>query len=85
MSGKLEGQIVQKLPYRCPYCDQLVSYDQIDLKEGENEIRCPSCKEKYIKVVLGISPSPSSSPVKGEKKKGSIKGGRKRAPASKAK
>jgi DNA-directed RNA polymerase subunit RPC12/RpoP len=65
----LEEPIVQKLPYRCPYCDQPVSYDQIDLKEGENEIRCPSCKEKYIKVVSGISPSPSFSPVKREGKR----------------
>jgi len=48
----LEEQIIQKYSYRCPYCDQAVSYDDIDLKIGENEIRCPSCKKIYIKVVL---------------------------------
>jgi DNA-directed RNA polymerase subunit RPC12/RpoP len=51
MSGKLEEQIIQKLPYRCPYCDQPISYDQFDLEIGENEIHCPSCKKRYIKVV----------------------------------
>ena len=47
----LEEQVVQKFPYRCPYCDQIVSYEKYDLKLGENEIECPSCKKKYIKVV----------------------------------
>jgi hypothetical protein len=44
-------QLVQKFPYRCPYCDQPVFYDQFDLKVGENEIRCSLCKKIYIKVV----------------------------------
>jgi ATP-dependent DNA helicase RecG len=48
---KSEEQVIQKLPYRCPYCDQPISYDQFDLKVGENEIQCPSCKKTYIKVV----------------------------------
>lgn len=48
---KPEDQVVQKFAYRCPYCDQIVSYDRIDLKVGENEIQCPSCKKIYIKVV----------------------------------
>jgi DNA-directed RNA polymerase subunit RPC12/RpoP len=47
----LEEQLVQKFSYRCPYCDRPVSYDQFDLKAGENEIQCPSCKEIYVKVV----------------------------------
>ena len=51
MKKKSEEQIVQKLPYRCPYCDKPVSYDQIDLKMGENEVKCPSCKRTYIKIV----------------------------------
>ena len=51
MRRKLEEQIVQKLPYRCPYCDQPISYDSLDLQDGENEVRCPSCKKIYIKVV----------------------------------
>ena len=51
MKSKLEEQVVQKFPLRCPYCDQPISYDQLDLREGENEIRCPSCKKIYIKVV----------------------------------
>jgi DNA-directed RNA polymerase subunit RPC12/RpoP len=51
MRRKLEEQIVQKLPYRCPYCDHPVSYDQFNLNLGENEIQCPSCKRTYIKLV----------------------------------
>jgi len=51
MKKKLEEQVVHKFPHRCPYCDQPISYDQFDLRDGENEIRCPSCKKIYIKVV----------------------------------
>jgi DNA-directed RNA polymerase subunit RPC12/RpoP len=47
----LEEQLIQKFSYRCPYCDRPVSYDQFDLKVGENEIQCPSCKKDYMKVV----------------------------------
>jgi hypothetical protein len=48
---KLEEQVIQKFPRRCPYCDQPISYEKYDLKVGENEIQCPSCKKIYIKVV----------------------------------
>jgi C4-type Zn-finger protein len=48
---KSEEQVIQKFPYRCPYCDQPISYDQSHLKVGENKIQCPSCKKTYIKVV----------------------------------
>ena len=48
---EFEEQWVQKFPRCCPYCDQPVSYDQLDLKVGENEIQCLSCKKTYIKVV----------------------------------
>jgi transposase-like protein len=51
MKRKLEEQVVQEFPYRCPYCDREVSYEKIKLKVGENEIECPSCKKKYIKLV----------------------------------
>jgi hypothetical protein len=47
-----EEQVIHKSPYRCPYCDQPISYDEFDLKIGENRIGCPSCKRTYIKVVL---------------------------------
>jgi uncharacterized Zn-finger protein len=47
----MEEEVVQRFPYRCPYCDQTISYDQYDLKVGENEIECPFCKRIYIKVV----------------------------------
>lgn len=70
MKKKIEEQVIQKFSCRCPYCEQPVSYDQLDLKIGENEIRCPSCKKKYIKVVFDESPSP----FKGEGMKGSVKG-----------
>jgi DNA-directed RNA polymerase subunit RPC12/RpoP len=91
MKKKLEEQVIQKFPHRCPYCDHAISYDQfdtfdgakprflnrgkkrrsvstlsipraltrgverVDLREGENEIRCPSCKKIYIKVVSADS------------------------------
>jgi len=48
---KFEEQLVQKFPHCCPYCDRPISYDQFDLKMGENEIQCLSCKKTYIKVV----------------------------------
>ena len=48
---ELTEQVIQKFSSRCPYCDQPVSYDQFDLKIGENEIQCPSCKKIYIKMV----------------------------------
>lgn len=43
--------VVQRFPCRCPYCDQIISYDQYELKVGENEIECPKCKKVYIKIV----------------------------------
>ncbi len=48
---KLEEQVVEKFPHRCPYCGLPIRYDQFDLQDGENEIRCPSCGKIYIKVV----------------------------------
>lgn len=52
MKKEIEELVVQEFPYRCPYCDQLVSYENIELRVGENEVECPSCKRKYIKVVF---------------------------------
>jgi DNA-directed RNA polymerase subunit RPC12/RpoP len=52
MKKKFEEKVVQNFPNRCPYCDQPISYDEFDLRIGENKIRCPSCKRMYIKVVL---------------------------------
>lgn len=51
---KKKEQVIQKFPHRCPYCDQIVSYEKMDLKSGENEIKCPWCNRKYIKVVLDL-------------------------------
>ncbi len=51
MKKSLEEQVVQKFPFRCPYCEQPISYDDLPLKPGENEVICPSCNKKYIKVV----------------------------------
>jgi uncharacterized C2H2 Zn-finger protein len=53
MKKKLEEQIIQEFPRRCPYCDRIVSYENCELKEGENEIKCPSCGMIYIKIVPG--------------------------------
>jgi transposase-like protein len=55
----MEEQVIQKFHYRCPYCDQPISYEKDNLKAGENEIRCPSCHKIYIKVVLDPSGKPS--------------------------
>jgi transposase-like protein len=54
MRHKSEEQIIQKLPYRCPYCEQPISYDQFNLKVGENEVKCPSCQRTYIKLVAPL-------------------------------
>jgi hypothetical protein len=43
--------VVQALPHRCPYCDQIISYDQFDLKAGENPVQCPSCQKTFIRIV----------------------------------
>lgn len=51
MKRKKQEHVIQRFPHRCPYCDQSISYDQYDLREGDNEIHCPSCKKTYIKVV----------------------------------
>jgi len=48
---ELKEIVVQEFPHRCPYCDQPVSYEQFDLKPGENLIRCPSCQTTFVKVV----------------------------------
>ncbi len=51
MKKKVEEQIVQSLPRRCPYCDQPLSYDSYKLKRGENLVQCPFCKKVFIKVI----------------------------------
>jgi uncharacterized protein YbaR (Trm112 family) len=55
----MEEQIIQKFAYRCPYCDEPISYEKYDLKVGENEIQCPSYKKIYIKVVSDGIPLPN--------------------------
>ena len=47
----LEEQIVQRFSHRCPYCDETLVYAGMDLKTGENEIVCPSCRRVFVKVV----------------------------------
>jgi uncharacterized Zn-finger protein len=55
---KPKEEIVEKFPHRCPYCDQPISYDPFDLKVGENEVQCPSCKKIYIKIFSGSLEKP---------------------------
>jgi len=50
--NEFDEQLVQRFPHRCPYCDQPISYDQFDLKVGENEVECFSCKKMFIKVIV---------------------------------
>ena len=51
---ELKEEVVQKFPYRCPYCDQPISYDSFDLKEGENSIQCPSCLKTYVRILTRL-------------------------------
>ena len=48
---EVKEEVVQRFPYRCPYCDQPVSYDSFDLREGENRIQCPSCLKTYVRIL----------------------------------
>lgn len=57
MKKELREMVVQRFPHRCPYCDQPLSYESYSLKVGENEIVCPFCKKKFIKVVFKGPPS----------------------------
>ena len=68
MEKKLEEQVIEKFPYRCPYCDQPISYVPFNLREGENEIECPSCKKIYVKVV-GDLLEDRSPPIKKPRRK----------------
>ena len=58
-SGVVEC-VVETFSRRCPYCDQVLSYDQFGLKKGENRIECPSCKEIFIKVKSSFSEGEAS-------------------------
>ena len=49
---RLEEQVIQKFSRRCPYCDQPITYGDMDLHPGHNEVNCPSCNRTYIKIVL---------------------------------
>jgi hypothetical protein len=64
MMDEPKEMVVQQFPHRCPYCDQPVSYEEFDLKQGENLILCPSCHRSYIKEVglefANRDPEPSS-------------------------
>jgi len=51
MEKRCDEQVVQRFRHRCPYCDQPITYEHLDLKTGENPIRCPSCHRTFIKVV----------------------------------
>jgi len=62
MSAKIiEEFVVQQLEPRCPYCDQPISYDRVDLRAGENPITCPSCQKVFFKI---ISPSNTKGKAK---------------------
>ena len=55
MKKKRLEQVIQKFFYRCPYCEQPITYNDLHLKLGENEVKCPSCKRTYIKIVSNSS------------------------------
>jgi len=49
---------VASFPSRCPYCDEVVEYR--DLQPGENRIRCAQCQREYIKIVEPLHGIPSN-------------------------
>lgn len=51
MTERREEIVIQSWPHRCPYCDEVISYDAYSLVEGENTIVCPSCQKTFIKIV----------------------------------
>ena len=55
MKKKSLEQVIQKFSYRCPYCEQPITYDDLHLRLGENEVKCPSCKRTYIRIVSDSS------------------------------
>ncbi len=70
MKKKLREIVVQKFPYRCPYCDQALSYEAYSLKVGENEMVCPFCKKKFIKVISKETPIlPHNKKISSRRKK----------------
>jgi hypothetical protein len=48
---RFDEQVIQEFSHRCPYCEQPISYEDLHLQPGENEIICPSCNRTYIKIV----------------------------------
>ena len=52
---ELQEQVLQRLPHRCPYCDEVVFYEQMNLKEGDNLVPCPTCKKTYVKIISKLS------------------------------
>jgi hypothetical protein len=51
MDSRSKEILIQSWPHRCPYCDEVISYDAYSLDEGENRIVCPSCEKAFIKIV----------------------------------
>ena len=49
--------IINSFPARCPYCDEVVEYR--DLQPGENRIKCEHCQREYIKIVESPHETPS--------------------------
>lgn len=54
---------INSFPSRCPYCDEVVEYH--DLQLGENRIRCGHCQREYIKIVEPLQEAHSTE--QGEK------------------
>ena len=51
--------ILSAFPTRCPYCDEVVEYP--DLQPGENRIRCEHCQRDYIKIVELLQEEPPTN------------------------
>jgi Zn finger protein HypA/HybF involved in hydrogenase expression len=49
--------IIDSFPARCPYCDEVVEYH--NLEPGEHRVRCEHCQREYIKVIESLGETPS--------------------------
>jgi DNA-directed RNA polymerase subunit RPC12/RpoP len=47
----MEERIIQKLPRRCPYCDEVIP-EEVNPGEDRREERCPHCGRVFVRMSL---------------------------------
>jgi DNA-directed RNA polymerase subunit RPC12/RpoP len=48
----MEEQVIQKLPRRCPYCDEVLPEKEITTGEEVEEEMCPYCGRVFVRLSL---------------------------------